>query len=73
MIIPAKKKVLTDAEMKWLDKLEKQIDRHWKELNDWEKKFIEDLLERYKQYGKDTIISAKQWEKITDITDKVIA
>jgi hypothetical protein len=31
------------------------------DLTPFEQKFIEDLLERFRRYGENTIISPKQW------------
>lgn len=65
-------KGLTQKEFDWMKRLEKEVDKHWDELNEWEKKFVEDLLERFRMYGMRTQISKKQWETITEISDKAI-
>ena len=63
---------LTPEETAWLDRIKKHVDLEWKDLNSFQQKFIEDLLERYDRYGKKTFISPKQWEVITEISEKVI-
>ena len=64
--------MMTSKEFAWLQKLEKEVDKCWDELNNWEKTFIENLLERFRRFGSKTIISKKEWEKITEISDKAI-
>lgn len=63
---------ITKDECIWLDKIKANIDKQWEELNDWEKKFIEDMLARYDQYGQKLMVSPKQWTAITKISDKII-
>ena len=65
-------KELTPEETAWLDRIKKHIDLNWDDLKPFHQKFAEDLLERYAQYGKRTMISAKQWEVITEISEKII-
>jgi len=63
---------MTREEYDWMCRLRDATDIHWKELTDWEKKFMEDLLERFRQWGIKTKISAKQWEIIARISEKII-
>ncbi len=63
---------LTDKEFAWLQKIEKVIDKEWDNLNKWGQNFIENLLERFRQYGARTYISKAQWEVITKISDKIV-
>jgi len=63
---------MTQEEHEWLNRLQTAADIHWNELNDWEKKFMEDLLERFRRWGMKTKISPKQWEVITRISEKII-
>jgi len=63
---------MTREEYDWMDRLQAACDIHWKELTDWEKKFMEDILERFRQWGIKTKISPKQWEVITRISEKII-
>ena len=65
-------KPLTQEEKAWLIRLESSVDKYWDELTDFEKKFLETLLERFRQYGMKTIVSPKQWEIITRISEKII-
>ena len=62
---------MTQKEFDWLKRLENEIDKHWDELTTWEKRFMEDLLERFSRYGIKTIISKGQWEVITRVSEKV--
>ncbi|MCX5822399.1 MAG: hypothetical protein NTY86_02535 [Deltaproteobacteria bacterium] len=63
---------LTDKECAWLERIEKEVDKVWGDLTPWEQKFIEDLLEKFKRFGDRTMISPKQWEIITRISEKII-
>jgi hypothetical protein len=65
-------KNLTDEEAAWLDKIEAAIDKMWVELTPFEQKFLEGIIEQYHRYGRATHISARQWEIITEISDKII-
>jgi hypothetical protein len=65
-------KELDDDEYAWMQKLEKGIDKAWNDLTPWEQKFMEDLLERFKQYGRKTMISPAQWGIIMRISEKII-
>ncbi len=63
---------MNQKEYEWLDRLRAATDLHWKELNAWEQKFMEDLLERFRQWGIRTKISPKQWEAIANISEKIL-
>lgn len=63
---------LTEKECDWLKRIEREIDKVWDDLTAWEQRFMEDLLERFRQYGARTQISAKQWAIITRISEKII-
>jgi hypothetical protein len=63
---------LTQEEYDWMSRIEKEIDKAWDDLTPWEKKFIEDMLEKFGRYGMRTTISPKQWEVITRISEKII-
>ena len=63
---------LTDKECAWMERIEKEVDKVWDDLTPWEQKFIESLLERFKHFGDKTMISPKQWEIITRISEKII-
>lgn len=63
---------MTQKEFAWLKRIEAGVDKAWDDLSDWEKRFIEDLLERLRQWGMKTFISKKQWEIITRISEKII-
>jgi hypothetical protein len=47
------------------------IDEDWDKLSDWEKKFSEDMVERFGKWKERTMISKKQWEIINRIGEKV--
>jgi len=63
---------LTDAECAWLEKLEKAVDEFWNELTEWERRFMEELLERFRRHGDRTRISPKQWDIVTRISEKIV-
>lgn len=63
---------MTQKEFDWLKKIEAGVDKAWDDLTDWEKRFIEDILERFKQWGKKTFVSKKQWSVISKISEKII-
>ena len=67
-----KTQLLTDKECAWLERIQKEIDKTWDDLSSWEQKFTEDLLERFRRYGDRTLISKRQWEIITRISEKII-
>ncbi|HSW39221.1 MAG TPA: hypothetical protein VLL97_06990 [Acidobacteriota bacterium] len=41
-------------------------------LTAWEQSFVEDILERFRQYGQKTRISPKQWETIRRLYEEKI-
>jgi len=55
-----------------MERIEKEVDKVWDDLTPWEQKFTEDLLEKFKRYGNRTMISPKQWEILTRISEKII-
>ena len=63
---------LTQKEFDWLQRIEKEIDKVWKDLNNWEKRFMENRLEAFRQYGMKTRISKAQWIIIDRISEKII-
>lgn len=65
-------KDLDDDEYAWLEKLEKGIDKAWDGLTRWERKFMEDTLERFRKYQRKTMISPTQWAIIARISEKII-
>jgi len=44
----------------------------YEELNDWEKSFVTDQDERLTKYGQGTFISDSQYDKLTQIYQRVI-
>lgn len=62
---------MTTQEFDLLTFLSKNIDKDWDKLSEWERRFCEDTLERFRQYGKMTRISPKQKEIIARICGKV--
>ena len=65
-------KGLTQEEFDWLRRIEPEVDKSWDELTGFEQKFIEDVLERFRRWGTRLILSAKQWEIITRISEKIV-
>lgn len=65
-------KNLDDKEFAWIQRLEKEIDKAWFDLTPWEQKYMEGTLERLRKYGRKTLITIKQWETITRISEKII-
>jgi hypothetical protein len=65
-------KSLSDSEYTWLTKLRQGADKYWDELTPFEKKFTEEILERFRIYDRQTIVSEKQWLVITRISEKII-
>lgn len=63
---------MTQKEFDWLQRLEKNVDAHWDGLTEWEARFMEDLLLRFARWGIKTMITVKQWEIITRISEKII-
>lgn len=64
--------MLTQKEFDWMKRLERALDEQWDELTDWEKQFVEDILERFRRWGESIKISKKQWDILTRISEKVI-
>lgn len=63
---------LTLPEFDWLQRIEIEVDKVWNDLTPWERKFTEDILEKFRLYGMKTMISPKQWEILTEISEKII-
>lgn len=63
---------LSDKDCARMERIEKEIDKVWDDLTPWEQKFIENMLEKFKRYGDRTMISPKQWEILTRISEKII-
>lgn len=62
-------KTLTDDGARMLDFLGQNIDTCWDDLTGWQQCFIEDILERYRRYGRKTAISPRAWDRILEIND----
>ena len=65
-------KGLTQKEFDWLRRIESEVDKSWDELTGFEQKFIEDVLEKFRRWGTGLILSAKQWEILTRISEKIV-
>ncbi|MDP3284738.1 MAG: hypothetical protein Q8M56_09965 [Desulfobacterales bacterium] len=63
---------MTQAQFKQLQAIEKAVDKEWDNLSNWEQKFIEDILERFKLYGQQTLISPKQGDHVERIWEKIV-
>ena len=66
------RKTLKQEEFDWLKRLEANVDKYWDELNDWERIFMEGILENFKRYGMNTMVSLGQWNVLTKISDKIL-
>ncbi len=64
--------MLTQKEFDWIKRLEQAVDEYWDELTDFEKKFMEDILERFRCWGAKINITNKQWDLLTRISEKII-
>jgi hypothetical protein len=64
--------MLDDKENAWLERLENEIDKAWPGLNAWEQKFMEDILEDFRKYGRRMFLSPKQWAAIARVSEKII-
>lgn len=42
-----------------------------KDLTEWEKKFFDDMVQRYDEYGAKVFCSSKQWAQLDRIYSKV--
>jgi len=65
-------KGLTQEKFDWLRRLESEVDKSWDELTGSEQGFIEDVLEKFRHWGTGLMLSAKQWDVITRISEKII-
>jgi hypothetical protein len=63
---------LTDKEYDWLKRLEAAADKFWNDLTDWERGFLENRLEAFRRFGRKTWFSAKQWQIIDKISEKIL-
>jgi hypothetical protein len=63
---------MDQAQFKQLQAIEKAVDKEWENLSSWEQKFIEDILERFREYGQNTFISAKQGDHVERIWEKIV-
>ena len=63
--------MLTKNEYAWLQKIESKIDFAWDDLNSFQLSFIELMIERFHRHGRNTIISPKQWDVITEISESI--
>jgi hypothetical protein len=63
---------MTEKQNRMLQAIEKKVDAEWDNLTPWEQKFVEDTLERFRIYGKNTLISPKQGDHIERIWEKIV-
>lgn len=66
------RRTLTDEEFDWMKRLEAAADKFWGELTEWEKGFLENRLEAFRRFGRKTWFSAKQWQIIDKISEKIL-
>lgn len=63
--------MLNENEIHYLKLLEEQEARFPVKLNGWEQGFINDILERFNDYGEMTILSENQWRIISRIGENL--
>lgn len=67
---------MTQIEFNWFKNLEAKVKETDLSLSPsltaWEQSFVEDILERFRQYGRKTRISPKQWETIRRLYEEKI-
>ena len=69
---------MTQIEFNWFKNLEAKVKgtdlslSPSLSLSAWEQSFVEDILERFRQYGRKTRISPKQWETIRRLYEEKI-
>jgi hypothetical protein len=63
---------LTQKEFDYLQRIEREIDKVWNDLNSWEQRFMENRIEAFRMYGMKTRISRAQWDIIDRISEKII-
>jgi len=66
------RKTLKQEEFDWLKRLESSVDKYWDELNDWERIFMEGILENFRRWGMNTIVSQGQWNVLSKISEKIL-
>lgn len=59
-------------EIELIESIKKYVDVSWDKLNDWEKKFVEDILEKFDQYHETMYLSIKQVESLLKVSEKII-
>lgn len=64
--------MMDEKEYAWLQRLEKGIDAAWDDLTEWEQRFMENLLERFRRWGRKTKVSPKEWGIIARISEKIV-
>lgn len=65
------RKIIQD-EVELIEYINKHVDETWFNFTDWERKFVEGILERYTQYGKNMFISSKQIDVLLNISEKIV-
>ena len=63
---------LTEKEFDWMKRIEREIDKARDNLKDWEKIFMEGVLEDFRRYGMKTRLSKGQWRVLDKISEKII-
>lgn len=63
---------ITDAENEKLGDMLSKLQADFDALNDWEKGFIKDQIDRHAKYGANIHMSPKQWGTVKKIYDAVI-
>ncbi len=62
---------LNTDEENWLRRLTPAAQQRWETLNKFERQFVIQLDTNLRQYGQNTSVSPKQWQVITEISEKV--
>ncbi len=65
-------KGLTQKEFDWMTRIESEVDKAWDDLNDWERIFMEGILETFRKYGMASRFSKGQWRVLDKISEKII-
>jgi hypothetical protein len=63
--------MLTKEEKIWLEKFKPAVDEGWEILSRWEKIFCEDVLEKFRIQGQTLNLTRKQWDVISNVSEKV--
>lgn len=63
--------MLNEREVNFIKLIEERESEFPDKLNGWEQTFINDILERFSDYGDMLQLSEKQWEKIRQVSENL--